>query len=251
MKILLSEILPEFEYFPQTKKKIQIVLHHTVSAVGKYVDDWFKEDKGKSKVAVAYVVDKNGDVFELFNPNNWAYHIGGDSTAKDNQNSIGIELVNEGQLFKRDDGSFYWWIDKDHPEGRYKYKGDVFELEEEWRDEKYFAVYTKEQIGALYELVESLFQRFPHIKRRNMNHFNVDKSLHTWGGVVMHCNLREDKTDLSPAFNIENFTEFVSAYAVSESARKIKPKELEYIQHVPKKLIKPQTTKEDSNVQTN
>jgi N-acetyl-anhydromuramyl-L-alanine amidase AmpD len=251
MKILLSEILPEFEYFPESRKKIQLVLHHTVSAVGKYVDDWFKSDKGRSKVAVAYVIDKNGDIFKLFNPSYWAYHIGGDSTKMCNMKSIGIEIVNEGVLYKRDNGKFYWWVDKDYPEGRYEYKGkEVFELEEgDWRGYKYFANYTKEQIDALKELTEQILIDFPLIKRRVINNFNYDSNNSIFNGILMHCNLRKDKTDLSPAFNIEDFTEFVNEFSLLESARKIKPKDVEYIKHTPKKLAKSQsTTKEGLDV---
>lgn len=248
MKILTTELLPDFEYFPESRKKIQLVLHHTVSQVGKYVDDWFKADKGKSRIAVAYVIDKNGDIFQLFeDPSYWAYHIGKGSTTMQNKKSIGIEIVNEGQLFKRSDGNFYWWIDKDYPEGRYEYTGGVFELDDEWRKEKYFATYTEEQVKALKELTEQILLKFPLIKRRVLCNFNYNPDNANYNGILMHCNLREDKFDLSPAFNIEDFTEFVSAFAINEVARKLTPKQVEWVKYNKPKQPKVKKEKNDGD----
>lgn len=222
MKLVTTELLPEFEYFKEARKKTQIVLHHTVSSIGKFVDDWFKADKGKSKVAVSYVVDKDGTVFKLFEPEYWAWHIGRGSTKKDNQNSIGIELVNEGVLDKVGD-EFFWF------DGKQKFNGDVVQLENSWRGVEYFAGYTDEQVLALFELLQVLFVKFPIVHRRFSNTFDYNDAFFNYNGVVMHCNLRKDKTDLSPAFPIEQLENFINEFETKEVERKIKPLPVELI----------------------
>jgi len=208
MKIINTEILPEFEYFKVEQIKKQLVLHHTVSAVGKYIDDWFKADKGKSRVAVAYVVDKDGIVFKLFEPKYWAYHIGRGSTVTHNKESIGIEVVNEGPLYKRDNGDYYWWVDKNYPGGRYKYEGVPFDIGFNWRGYRYFASYTSDQ----YKSVEILLNRLVHqfnIKKNFTNTFDYNKLYLDYEGIVMHVNLRKDKTDLSKAYDIDRLNNYI------------------------------------------
>lgn len=214
MKILLTEALPEFEYIKEEARKTMIVLHHTVSAVGKYVDDWFKADKGKSRVAVAYVIDKDGSIYQLFDPKYWAYHIGKGSEMRHNQKSIGIEIVNEGPLYKIEDTNEYrWWIDNDYPQGRYKYEGVAFESPSEWRGYHYFASYTEEQMRSVMELLDYLIPLFG-IKSRCIPSFDYDKGFLDYKGVIMHCNVREDKTDLSVAFNISRIAQHIAESSV-------------------------------------
>lgn len=233
MKVITTESLPKFEYYYEVQKiKKKIILHHTVSAIGKFVDDWFKSDHGKSKVAVPYVIDKNGDILELFDPRYWAWHIGKGSSMQDNKESIGIEIVNEGPLYKRDNGKFYWWVDGAYPQGRFEYKGEPFELEEEWRGHKYFASYTQPQIDSLMELLEHILATFD-IPRHCVRDFNYDRQYYKFNGVLMHCNLRQDKTDLSPAFDLATIDEML----LSLGHMDIEPKPIERIPYVKEEKI--------------
>ncbi len=236
MKIYETERLPDIEYFKSVYLKRQIVLHHTVSATGKYVDDWFKEDKGKSRVAVAYVIDKGGEIYELFNPKYWAYHIGKGSTRANNKRSIGIELVNEGPLFKRGDGTYWWWIDSANPEGKMKYIGPPVELEEEWRGHKYFAPYTTEQMDSLKELIPYLLDEFK-INPVYVDHYDYDRSMLDFNGIVKHCNLRSDKTDLSPAFDDSAIEELLLEEIIDIADYELipysKPDPIEHLEELP------------------
>ena len=90
----IKKHLPEGQYIAEKSKKTQIVLHHTVSgSSAENVINWFATDPGR--VATAFVIDKKGDVYELFDPQHWAYHIGKGSSSNHNKASIGIEIVNE------------------------------------------------------------------------------------------------------------------------------------------------------------
>lgn len=234
MKIYLNE-LPKIEYVPsRVTQKDRIVLHHTVSDSGKYVPDWFKDDKGKIKVAVAYIIEKDGTVVQLFDPEFWAWHIGGKSKYKENAMSVGIELVNEGVLFKRENGDFYWWIDSENPKGKVKYLGEVHEEKDGWRGYNYFAKYSKEQMAALKELTEFLLNKFPLIPTNCIDNFDYVRGNMWRKGIVMHCNLVDNKTDLSPAFDLKGFNKFIEKIAIEE----LEVKEPEFIPYPEEKIKK-------------
>lgn len=222
MKFIRSEALPEFEYFKEKQEKDTIVLHHTVSSVGKYVDDWFKKDRGKSKVAVAYVVDKDGTVFELFNPKYWAYHTGTGNRNNIDKRSIAIEIVNEGTLDKIGD-KFYWF------DGKHEYHGNPMKLNRSWRNHLYFAEYTEAQIKAAIELIFHLFKDFPGIGKSFSNTFSFSESFFYTNGIIMHCNIRTDKTDLSPAFPLNTVNNVIRALKNNYSFDDIKNKGLDML----------------------
>lgn len=203
MKIIKT-LLSKIEYFQTPVQKTQVVLHHTVSATGKNVASWFGSDKGKSRVAVAYVVEVDGTVYQLYeSDSNWAYHIGKGSTKHHNEVSIGIEIANEGSLTKKGD-KFYWF------DGKYEYKGKVVTLTTPFRGVSYFASYSDAQFNAVVELLDKIFNEHPTIKRQFSNTFDYDKKWLEYNGVVMHVNLRKDKTDLSPAFDIKKLNDHIT-----------------------------------------
>lgn len=185
----------EKQYIKEETEKTQIVLHHTVSDSNniKGVLDWWESNT--ERVATAYIINKNGHIFEVFDPKYWAYHIGKGSTTEDNKKSIGIELVNVGPLTKIDD-KYYWW------NGTKEYKGEIYECREEWRGSKYYASYTIEQMLAVGSLVKALCLRFKIPKIINMS-YGYKSEYMNWEGVVSHHNLRADKSDVSRAFNYE------------------------------------------------
>ena len=230
MKIVKTT-LPSVEYFPIERKKTQIVLHHTVSASGKGVSAWFASDKGKSRVAVAFVVDKDGTIYQLFEPKYWAYHIGKGSTQRNNENSIGIEIVNEGSLTKK--GNDFYWFD-----GKNKYEGKAVKLDKPFRGVEYFASYTNEQVQAVKELLAYLLQEFPLIHKEFSNTFEYSPSWLTFNGVVMHVNLREDKTDLSPAFPISEIPKVFENFNVPKQQDIYIVPEISNIDLVPKPIEK-------------
>ena len=234
LKIVKTEELPEIEYFKDPSTKMQIVLHHTVSAVGKYIDDYFKEDKGKSKIAVAYVVDKDGTVFQLFDPQYWAWHIGKGSSQGNNRHSIAIELVNEGPLYKRDDESFYWWIDSANPRGKYRYND--LAVEGEYRGFSWWASYTKEQVDSLGLLLPYLLDRF-NIRPEFVNTRDYDSKYLFFKGIVMHVNLRADKTDLSPAFDLNNVERILERYIIDRMSIIPKPLVLDIREFLKDKIV--------------
>lgn len=198
MKIIY-DLLPKGEYIPAEVKKELIVLHHTVSSTARSAIEWWKQEK--ARVGVAFVIDKDGTIYQLFEPKFWAYHIGKGSNDLHNQRSIGIEIVNEGVLCQKVVGNtpqFFWF------DGKYQYKGSVHKNAAPWRGSYFFADYTLEQTVAAAELVKKLCKDF-QIPKTVLTDFGYNASRLMHKGICSHHNLRADKTDLSPAFDFGLF----------------------------------------------
>lgn len=202
---IIKKYLPDKEYSKTeydinglTEKRL-IVLHHTVSKSEKGVYEWWCND-GK-KVATAYVVDKDGSIYEYFDPKYWSYHLGGKANKNNNIYSIGVEIANEGALTKV--GDEYFWFN-----GKNKYFGDVYE--QEWRGIKYWAAYPLKQVLAVCELVNYLCQKF-NIPKQVYNKYDFNFNLlDNYKGIISHCNVRQDKTDISVAFNLNFLQEYLA-----------------------------------------
>lgn len=195
--------LPANEYYHDKFQKDLIVLHFTAggSAAGAY--SWWRQDKGATKVATAYIVDLDGTVDETFPPECWAFHMGTSSAALDRR-SIGIEIVNWGAL--RPDRTDLtrlnsWPRNWSNAYCRFDQRSHY--IQSSWRGEKYWATYPAVQMAAVRDLVASTIDRFsipaqlPPADR--LLQFNP-AYFASFCGVAAHHNFRADKTDVGPAF---------------------------------------------------
>lgn len=197
--ILKRKYLDDNQYIKRKYKKTQIVLHHTVSS--NFNSVYWAWQQSKDRIGTAFVINKKGIVYELFPPEYWAYHLGGKSAKEHNMQSIGIELVNEGPLVKNNDD--YFWFN-----GQLEYEGEVSESLE-WRGYKYWAKYTDAQYESLAELLKIICCKFkiPDVVYASHN-YNFEL-LNNFKGVISHCNVREDKTDISKAFNFNKLMDYL------------------------------------------
>jgi N-acetyl-anhydromuramyl-L-alanine amidase AmpD len=90
--------LTDDQYYKEETAKNLIVLHHTVGGSAKSTFDYWQGNP--EHIAVSYIVERDGTIYEVFDPKYWAHHVG----SKDprniavNKRSIGIEEYNN---FKR------------------------------------------------------------------------------------------------------------------------------------------------------
>jgi len=186
---------PESRYIVDRTTKRQIVLHHTVSGGKDDIagDVRFWRYKGERNVATSFIISRTGKIFQLFNTNYWAYHLGLstdyinnldfeiESNVNLNSKSIGIEIDSWGGLL---------WGESDEGEGWFPTAMDVngdtqiFEplknskpLPEEnvqeynekngypkgYRGFEAFEKYTDSQIQAAMKLIKSLKEKFGKI----------------------------------------------------------------------------------------
>jgi len=186
---IIKKTLPKNCYFAEECEKDQIVLHHPESSTATSPMNWWKQQQ--NGVATAYIVDKDGTIYEVFDPAYWAWHLGKYANRDYNRKSIGIEIVNEGYLM-RDGGDYKWMFGK--------YTGSVYEVKGlPWRSRKWFAAYTQPQIIAVAELISILCPRF-NIPEKIYGKFDFNTDLLNYKGIIAHCNVHDGKTDISPAF---------------------------------------------------
>lgn len=195
------------QYFAEAQPKSLIVLHFTAGTTAESaVRTWIADPV---RVAVAYVVDKNGIVYECFRPEFWAYHLGIESRWQQghahHRRSIGIEIVNEGPL-KRDPkvpDQLNWWP-KDFRTKFCTTAETAKYIHAPYRGYEFFARYTDAQHDAVGELCRTLCERFPIPKKipplQQRNVFDVPW-FSKWNGIASHQNCRQDKSDIGPAWD--------------------------------------------------
>ena len=161
-------------------------------------------------VSTAYSIDYKGNIYEHFDPNMWSYHIGlGRKNNHLDKQSIGIELVNEGQMIMEDNK--YYWMSDDIKIPYNRENDKPVHIKDEWRGYKIFAPYSADQMESLTFLVDHLCDEFG-IERN----FIEDNDYHSnlisgdFEGIYNHANIRKygvgkPKHDLSPAFDFKKF----------------------------------------------
>ena len=215
-------VLTTKKYFPEPILKKNIVLHHTNGwTVRKGTEDrpsmnhfnWWKSTNGH--VSTAFSIDHKGNIYQHFDPQFWAYHLGiGGSRKYLDKQSIGIELVNEGHMVKKDDK--YYWVLGDDADGLIPYNRTQYEpvhVKKEWRGYNYFAPYPKEQQDATLWLVKHLCDRYNITKNFiDDNDFHEEILSGAYEGIYNHANVRiypapngKNKWDISPAFDFKDF----------------------------------------------
>jgi N-acetyl-anhydromuramyl-L-alanine amidase AmpD len=220
--------LPTDSYFADKPKKDLIVLHHTVGGSARSTYDYWRI--GSEHIGTAYIVERDGTVYEVFPPECWAYHLGlkiGPQGVVDKR-SIGIEIASEGPLLARDSRFYAFGRMSEQTE----FKGLIFDVSaplnnaevlktavgapsdnaavpertlggmRDFRGYRYFAAYTPQAIASVCELVEALLTTFNIPRQTPDDHtsFNLN-AYRDYTGVLTHCQLRADKSDCHPGFD--------------------------------------------------
>lgn len=190
--------LTDDRYVKEEHPKKQIYLHHTVGGSAKSSFDWWQSQP--SRIATAYLIDRDGTIYEVFDPKYWAWHLGVNNRKYDQQ-SIGIELCNFGGLVKKDDKLYIL-------DGVQEFKGK--HLTKSWRTYEHWEAYTDKQQEATRWLVNSLCDQF-NIPKKIVegDHLRFDLSLLDFEGIVSHCNVRNDKTDVHPGFDFFELKKYI------------------------------------------
>ncbi|HLB37179.1 MAG TPA: N-acetylmuramoyl-L-alanine amidase [Gemmatimonadales bacterium] len=196
--------LPESEYFASHQAKSGIALHHTVCDEARTTLEIWRQDSAgggtPKRVATAYVLDRDGTIYEAFDPACWAWQFGlawpRDQRIRFEQRFIGIEITSEGGLTEQD-GKLYAY-DLVHPLME-KPPGEAFACGTPYRGYGWFDRYEPAQLDALGRLVDDLCGRFSIPRVYPDKPFvYYGEALAAFEGVIGHAMVRSDKSDPAP-----------------------------------------------------
>jgi N-acetyl-anhydromuramyl-L-alanine amidase AmpD len=202
--------LPAGQFFTEKPKKDLIVLHFTAGTSAKSAFDTWNGDK--QHIAAAYLVDVDGTVYEVFDPTQWAYHLGVKGfNGRLDKRSIAIEIANVGPLRPARDNPevLNWWPPR---RGQTQLFGSKYcdksqaakYMETSYRGEQYFAIFPPQQVQAIRLLLNDLCERFaiPKTLPPKAKQFERDlEFFQDYAGIASHVNFRSDKWDIGPAFD--------------------------------------------------
>lgn len=196
--------LPAGKFFAEKNKKNLIMLHFTAgSTASGAFQSWITQ---KIQIGTPYILDKDGTVYEIFDPKCWAYNLAVTGPKaqswKHDKRSVAIEVVNFGPLKKVGDVLYAW-------PGNYTMKWCTIAetdkyVKSSYRGFDYYDAFTPAQKIALVELVNKISVEFgipktlPPVEKRGV--FDLD-FYDNWTGIASHQNFRPDKFDIGPAWD--------------------------------------------------
>ena len=143
-----------------------------------------------SRVSVPYVIDRNGDIYKLYDEAFDHWHAGGNFRDV-SLRSIGIEIVCWNHL-TLNSGKYYTWTKKEIP------ANDVKVFDRVWRGSKYFQKITEEQHSSVETLLDYLCDKYNIPKKFYRDQDTKLVKDKAFKGVVMHSTFHPEKMDFHP-----------------------------------------------------
>lgn len=205
LRIIEELRLSSNQYFNQPQKKEGIVLHHTVGGSARSTFDYWQ--RSSNHIATAFIIERDGTIFEVFPPECWAYHLGLKNTnGVHDKRTIGIEIASEGALIESA-GKLYCF---DRISPRTEHTTEHFDNGVKWRGFRYFDAYEEAQTASVIELVNHLCLRFQIPRRVPAKLTEFDQRYLNFQGVFGHHHVRPDKSDIHPGFDWEQLIQACS-----------------------------------------
>ena len=183
----------KFLFQGESDTKKQIILTHTSRNLSDYHKSLEHRFNGKYDKIPNYTISDSGVINQLIDPLKYSKYMTEESV---NKNSIIICLENLGWLNKEPLKDFYVnWI------------GDIYNgkvVDRKWRDYFFWHPYTDVQIHSTVFLCKKLMKNLK-IKNQVIEHNTKINGIEKFEGVVTKSNYEMEYTDLSPAFDFENF----------------------------------------------
>ena len=190
--------LKEKQYFPSRNVKSGIAIHHTVGGSAESTFNYWNNNE--EMVGTAYIIDRDGTVFEMFDPDAWAWQFGlkwpRAKKIRFEKRFIGIEIASEGGLIES--GGNLYCFDRISSK-TLKPRNEAFDFGHEYRGYRYFDRYEEAQIDSLLELIDQLCTQFGILRQVPENYFDYyGESLADFKGIIGHTMVRKDKSDPAP-----------------------------------------------------
>lgn len=187
--------LSDDNFFKEETIKKQIIITHSSSSDMRHIIKWKNRLNGRYKKTAAFTVTQSGQVYQHFDSIYFSELFGNLELDKKN---IVILLENEG------------WLVKDEEKNQFiNWSGHIYNRpepihERKWRGYTHWAPYTAAQFDTTLALVGRLCDEF-YIKKNVIPHNTKIDDLDGFEGVLYRSNFEKNYTDLSPAWNCENF----------------------------------------------
>lgn len=186
-------------YFAEPVPKERVVLHFTA---GYLKGDIAALTKPNYRVSVAFVLARDGTIYNLFSSAHWSYHLGAAAVGGNeamSKNSVAIEISNIGPLQKTGD-HLIPAVSSD----RYCDVNEAtYFTRNPFRGYDYYAAFTDAQHLSLITLLRYCTAKF-NIPRQFLpvtERYTTVNSIPSFKGIVSHVNFRTDKFDIGPAFD--------------------------------------------------
>jgi hypothetical protein len=187
--------LSDKNYIPIETIKNRIVIGNSFSIDMNHYIGWTKRLNGKFKKTANFTIQLNGSIHEHFSPKYYSNYL---NDVKLDSTTISIVLENEG------------WLTKDlFEENKYiNYVGHIYKREEvvekRWRNFKYWAPYSNQQMEALTKLVKKLCEEYK-IPLNVVAHNTGFKDANKYEGILYRSNFEKHYTDISPTWDSNMF----------------------------------------------
>jgi len=200
---IIKKYLTNGQYLTQEYSKKSLFLHHTVGTNAMSAWRWWNSTP--ERVGTPYIIDRDGSIFECFDPKMWAFHLGvkGDDNWHE-MHSINIELVSAGPLRRVDDDFRFYPLWPNQLRFTTIPEEEVYKFpsKKEWKGFRYWHAYTEAQLESLQWLIGRLKMDFDTLDVSNdlskIFEFNKDVVEDHLPGIWTHNSVREDKSDPFP-----------------------------------------------------
>ena len=202
-------------YYAVEHPKQRIVLHFTAGHIKSDLGALTRDDY---HVSVAFVIGRNGVIYQLFSSKYWSGHIGkgiGNTNTGNAQDkvTIGIELSNYGFLTEKN-GNLETYYSRQKDSNGNVTPVDIYcslseteayqKTNNPFRQQSYYATYTNEQYESLIILLRYLTSQY-NIPRHFLpepERYEAINEVVNFKGIVSHINYRRDgKWDIGPGFD--------------------------------------------------
>lgn len=199
---MIQEISKLIEYndLSQNDNKRQIILADTKRPYKNYIQSLINRYNKNNPYLPNYVINKNGEIFMILQPNKYSKYMGNESLDK---NSIVIVLEN------------LTWLKKIPIEPHYlNWIGDIYKekvFEKKWRDQFFWDPYSQKQIESLVLLTKMLCENFDIKKQITGTNVKIP-GVENFNGVTTKSNHISNCKDINPSFDFKNFEKLLNEY---------------------------------------
>lgn len=204
-------------FYDEKHDKKKVLLHFTVGHLKGDILSLTSESRGH--VSTAFVLGRDGTIYQLFSSAAWSYHLGiGALGGNGNQSkiSVAIEISNYGPLIKNGNNleTVYSKPDRRDVYCTVNDTDQYIKLDKSFRGYQYYTAFTNEQYHHLILLLRYLTASYkiPRTFPSEAERFETTRSASAdLEGIMSHVNFRTDKIDIGPAFDWERVIAGVQA----------------------------------------